>query len=242
MSSIPNNLKSLHAAEQQLRDKAIGIIATDGNLQLHLVVVERSMDLADMLRQFETDDEDLKVVQILGMRTFNAFAASLQLALSGYGQNSALIMRDALETVFLLDLFQSDRALIERWRFADKKIRMSEFSPVKVREALDRRDGFTTKKRAEIYALFSELASHPTMKSAWMMRPQKDGDAVIGPFVEATALRAVLSEMGRLAVQVGEVLSEFCPADWRRASATRIGFAKAKEAWLTTFYSTTTCT
>jgi hypothetical protein len=32
-----------------------------------------------------------------------------------------------------------------------------------------------------------------------MMRPQKDGDAVIGPFMEATSLEAVISEMGRLA-------------------------------------------
>lgn len=31
------------------------------------------MDLADILRQFETADEDLKVIQLLGMRTFNAF-------------------------------------------------------------------------------------------------------------------------------------------------------------------------
>jgi len=40
---------------------------------------------------------------------------------------------------------------------------------VKVREALDARDGFTSKKRFEIYELFSELAGHPNMKSSWMM-------------------------------------------------------------------------
>jgi hypothetical protein len=97
-------------------------------------------------------------------------------------EKSALILRDVMETVFLLDLFAGDRPLIERWRFADKKARMKDFSPVKVREALDARDGFTSKKRFEMYELFSELAGHPNMKSSWMMRPQKDGDAVIGPF------------------------------------------------------------
>lgn len=158
------------------------------------------MDLADILRQFKTDDEDLKLVQILGMRTFNAFGASLKLALSEYTQNSALIMRDVLETVFLLDLFQSHRTLIQSWRFADKKTRMKDFRPIKVRIALDSRDGFMSRKREEMYELLSELAGHPTMKSAWMMRPQKDGDVVIGPFVESTMLEAVLSETGRLAV------------------------------------------
>lgn len=121
----------------------------------------------------------------------NAFGAGLKLALSGYQQNSALILRDVLETVSLLSLFAGDRALIGRWRLADKNARMKEFSPVRVRDALDACDGFTSKRRAEMYELFSELAGHPTMKSSWMMRPQKDGDAVIGSFMEAMALKAV---------------------------------------------------
>ena len=50
-------------------------------------MTEAAMDLADMLRQFNSSDEDLKVAVILGMRTFNAFAASIKLMLSGYHQN-----------------------------------------------------------------------------------------------------------------------------------------------------------
>jgi hypothetical protein len=86
----------------------------DQRLAPHLPVVERAMDLADLLRQHEIDDEDLKVVQMLGMRSFNALGAGLKLALSGYHQNSALILRDILETVFLLDLFNGDPASIGR--------------------------------------------------------------------------------------------------------------------------------
>jgi hypothetical protein len=146
------------------------------------------------------------------MRTFNAFGASVKLALSGYSQNSALIMRNILETAFLIDHFAGDRSLIERWRCSDEKARMRDFSPVKIREALDARDGFTSKKRYETYKMFSELAGHPTMQSAFMMRPQRDGNAVVGPFMEATTLEAVISEMGRLAVQAGEQLNLFFPA------------------------------
>ncbi|MCM5693312.1 hypothetical protein M8037_32135 [Sinorhizobium meliloti] len=233
---VPENLARLHDGEEQLRPKALDVAAGDRRLQLHLAAIEAAMDLADVFRQFDTADEDLKVAQLLGMRTFNAFGASLKLALSGYGQNSALIMRDILETAFLLDLFRGDRTLIARWRVADKKARMKEFGPVKVREALDARDGFTSMKRFEMYELFSELAGHPTMKSAWMMRPQKEGDAVIGPFVETTTLEAVLSEMGRLAIQVGETLDAFFPTDWRQGIATRLAFAQIKRAWLSEFY------
>lgn len=233
---IPANLENLHGGEEQLREKALGIIAADERLQQHLAIVEAAMDLADIFRQFDTSDEDLKVAQVLGMRTFNALGASLKLALSGYHQNSALILRDVSETVFLLSLFAGDRTLIERWCNADKKARMKDFSPVRVREALDARDGFTSKRRAKMYELFSELAGHPTMKSAWMMRPQKEGDAVIGPFMEATALEAIISEMGRLAVQVGEQINAFLPADWTRGLPARVAFARLKLEWMSTFY------
>jgi hypothetical protein len=233
---IPEKLVKLHRGEEDLRGKAVSWVEDDARLPLHIAVVEHSMDLADLLRQFETMDEDLKVIQILGMRAFNAFGASLKLALSGYSQNSALVMRDILETVFLIDLLQGDRSLIEKWRFADKKARMKEFGPVKVREALDRRDGFTSRKRAETYELFSELAGHPTMKSSWMMRPQRNGDAVIGPFMEKTSLEAVIAEMGRLAIQVGEQLNLFFPKDWEKAVAARLAFAQVKKRWLDEFY------
>src|ERR1700722_3214902 len=143
---LPANLVSLHHSEEQLRQKGFAVVESDQRLQLHLATVEAAMDLADVFRQFDTSDEDLRVIKILGMRAFNAFGASLKLVFSGYSQNSALILRDVLETVFLIDYFAGDRALIERWRFADKKARMRDFAPVKVREALTARDGVIGKK------------------------------------------------------------------------------------------------
>jgi len=231
---LPEKLALLYQGEEVLRQRALEAVAGDPRLVLHLVVLEKAMDLADVLRRHETSDEDLKVMQMLGMRAFNAFGACLKLALSGYGQNSTLIMRDILETTFLLNLFNGDRAAIKRWRMADKKERMKQFSPVRVREALDARDGFTGKKRAEVYDLFSELAGHPNMKSVLMMRPQKEGDAVIGPFIETGMLSAVLSELGRLAVQVGEILTLFFPT--AHGQAERRLFAATKLKWLSTFY------
>ncbi len=233
---IPANLQSLQLQEEFLRSKAVEIVERDGKISLHLEAIVHSMDLADLLRQFRTSDEEMKVIQMLGMRIFNAFGASLKLALSGYSQNSALILRDILETVFLLDYFKTDRRLIERWRHANKKERMKHFSPLRVREALDVRDGFIGKKRYEMYEMFSELAGHPNMNSIHMMRPQKGGDAVIGPFVEATTIQATLSEMGRLAVQAGEALNAFYPENWEEAYQTRVAFQETKHEWMAVFY------
>ena len=234
--TIPENLLSLHAFEEELRIRARELVDEDNRLSLHVVVIERAMNMADVLRQYPTEDEDMKVVQILGMRMFNAFGASMKLALSGYGQNSALIIRDILETVFLLDLFSGDPDAVNRWRHADKSERMKHFSPVHVRKALDTRDGFQSKKRAEHYNLFSELAAHPTMKSVFMMRPEKEGDAVNGPFIEASSLEAVLSEMGCVAMQAGAVLDHFFPETWMDALAAREAFATVHQLWLDTYW------
>ena len=75
--AIPDNLTRLHIQEEHLREKALGIIASEDTLKLHLSIIEHAMDLADKLRQFDTQNEDLKVMQVFGMRIFNAFGASL---------------------------------------------------------------------------------------------------------------------------------------------------------------------
>lgn len=235
MGTFPDNLTSLHTQEELFRDKALALVDGRQSLGLHITMTEQAMNLCDLLRQFPTGDEDLKVIQLLGMRMFNAFGAALKLALSGYVQNSTLILRDVLESVFLIDLFQGDRVLIAKWRFADNKTK-KDFTPVAVRKALDTRYGHTTERRKDLYKTFSELAAHPTMKSAWMMRPQKNGDAVIGPFIEEASLQAVLSEMGRIAVQVGLHLVKFFPADWEKGLGPRLAFARATKEWFATFY------
>src|ERR1700730_2707970 len=139
---IPENILRLHAGEESLRAKALALIEADARLALHLDITVHVMDLFDILRQFPTEDEDLKVIQVLGIRTFNAFASAIKLMLSGYSQKSALTLRDILECTFLVDLFRTERSAISRWRTADKQVRLKEFKPIKVREALDGGVGF----------------------------------------------------------------------------------------------------
>jgi hypothetical protein len=233
---LPENFAQLHSEEEKLRRQAIELISKDRRLALHLTIIEQAMDIADIFRQYPSKDEDLKIMQLLGMRTFNAFGSGLKLALSGYIQNSALIMRDILETVFLMDLFRGERDLLTKWRFADQATRIKLFRPAVVREKLDKRDGHSSGRRAEMYKMFSELAGHPTMNSHLMMRPIKGGNAVIGPFIEDTSFSATIDEMGRLGVQVGEILSSFMPKDWEPACLPLAAFAAMKMTWFDEFY------
>jgi hypothetical protein len=70
------------------------------------------------------------------------------------------------------------------------------------------------------------------------LRP-KGMDAHCGPFLDPTALEAVFSEMGRLAVQAGEIFGAFGPERWGPGIQTRLDFDARKRAWLQEFYSVT---
>lgn len=199
-TNFPNNLDGLYIQEQFLRENAIELIQNKPKSSLHAHDIECAMSLAKSLVEYPQDDQDFRVVKMLSIRMFNAFGASLTLIFSGYHQNSAVVMRDLLEAVFLMDLFKTDPTAIKRWCFADKKMLREKFSSVAVRKALDERDGCNTKKRAEAYKMFSELAAHPNMQSQHMLRPEIGGDIINGPFMEESTLEAGISELGRLAI------------------------------------------
>jgi len=158
------------------------------------------------------------------------------LILTGYYQSGAMIMRDILETVFLLDYFSRDRALISRWRTLDAKSREREFKPFSVRVALDDLDGFATRKREAMYKMFCDLASHPSPNGLAMLHPT-GMDAVAGPYVDPATLKAAASELGRLAIQVGGVVPEFIPKRWEPAFAARLTMLTLADNWRQRFYS-----
>ena len=66
------------------------------------------------------------------------------------------------------------------------------------------------------------------MQSGHLMRPRKDGDLEAGPFVEPEFFEAILCEMARVAVQVGEVLDRFFPETWVRVLPARAAFSEAR--------------
>lgn len=199
--SFPENFALLHRGEEKIRQENISAIVANPDMALHFDAIERAMNLIEYFsRAWETDDNDDHVLQLLGARLFNGASASINLVLSGYYQASASLAREVLETSFLVDLLSNDRKRVERWRTAPNAERRKEFSPQRVREALDRRDGFESKARAEHYSLLSGLASHPTPQGFRMLRPGPNQLAKIGPFFNQETLSAVAAELGRIVV------------------------------------------
>lgn len=233
---FPQNFVTLHTGEEILRAKSVAAIQASENLRLHAVFIERCMDTIEYLcRQYDTKDADELIVQHLGARMFNASASALKLLLSGYYQASALQQRDMLETVFLLDYFTTNHALITQWNSLAPKERWKEFKPILIRAALDKRDGFINRKRQEAYDLLSELAGHPTPQGFVMLRPQGK-DAHLGPFFDDMALDAVLSELANNVGQAADHINCLCATEALPHFPAKILFLEAQSSWMERFF------
>lgn len=189
-----SDLRITHEHEEKLRAESVALIHTDAELSRRLVVIEKAMTVIfGYTIEHTSRSETETTVQLLGVRLFNAAASGVKLALSGYYQTAFQQARDVMETGFLLDYFSTFPEQIAVWKGADRATRRKLFEPLKIREALDKRDGHTQMRRAEQYRQLSELASHATWRGFAMTTRQGIGE--LGPFVEPMNLKAWLHEM-----------------------------------------------
>lgn len=177
-----------------MRTESMELIRADRESSRRLAVIQKAMTVIFGYTVDHTSrSENEATVQLLGIRLFNAAASGVKLALSGYYQTAFQQARDIMETGFLLDYFRTSPEQIPMWKTADRATRRELFDPVKIRQALDKRDGDTQLRRAEQYRKLSELASHATWRGFAMTTRQGIGE--LGPFIEPINLKAWLHEM-----------------------------------------------
>jgi hypothetical protein len=120
---------------------------------------------------------------------------SVKLALSGYYQKAFDQLRDVIETYFLVDYLSTYPEKIDQWKRADKKKRISHYGPAFIRNALDKRDGYTSGERKRIYDLISEHASHASYSGISLTTTGPANMAQIGPFFDEKKLAVWLQEL-----------------------------------------------
>src|SRR5271156_4468220 len=137
-----DNLTSLHKHEEELRGRSLAAIA-DAALSDHWNLVGEAMNTIYAFTHDHAHGSDNELMlQYLGIRLFNAAGASVRLAFPGYYQKAFDQMRDVIETYFLVVYFSTYPEMIDEWKRADKKKRISHFGPGFIRNALDKRDGY----------------------------------------------------------------------------------------------------
>jgi hypothetical protein len=191
-----DNLTSLHDHEESIRTESLALIAKRADLTDHLALVQEAMNAIWAFTQAHVHNSDDELTfQFLGIRLFNAAAVSIKLALAGYYQKAFVHVRDILETYFLVDYLRSNPAKVAVWKMADKRQRAREFSPMKIRDELDKRSGYVEGARKAAYDLISENASHATYRGFHLTT--QGGLGKIGPFIDELKLQAWLEEMAK---------------------------------------------
>ncbi len=192
--NMPENLDNLHRHAEEIRAASKELIAAEQAAGDNIRIVYASLDvLFDITNVYDSHDDNELTVQFLGLRLFNTITSSVELLLAGYYQSAVILMRDLLETGYLLDYFTIDRDKIGQWKNCTNKERQRKFQPAKVRQALDRRDGFEERNREYIYQTVCEHAVHPTYMGNKLVAP--DGLGLIGPFFDGRFLQALLKEL-----------------------------------------------
>ena len=133
--------------------------------------------------------------------------ACVKLANSGYGQASAGLLRGAVETIFLLDLFSSDADALERWRTAEPRDQEREYSPFDMRVALDglRRHQLRSSPLKVSGKVFAEVL---TMR--WILTASVLAAAAIGMTI-GVSIRSRRTDPGTVARASRRVFSRLDP-------------------------------
>lgn len=131
------------------------IVSADYGLQNHIKLIHTAYELLPVIIRHAKYENEFELAFLrLAIRLFNSAASALKLARSGYYQPALSMVRDIVEIQFLMDLFRREPQELSYWVDLSPKDREKRFKPFKVREKLDKADGFKEERRAEAYKRF----------------------------------------------------------------------------------------
>jgi hypothetical protein len=207
-------------------------------MQDHVSMINAALHLISSIpSHIEHTNDDELAVQRLILRCFNAGAASLRLARCGYYQPAFSLVRDVIETTFLLDLFSRVPKEVKQWRTLPVKERESRFSTFTVRKKLDDFDPGKKSLRTEIYKRFSNYAAHPTPEGAAVISP--DMMTKIGPFSDEQRFLGVLQELAKHLGYTAIVSGMHMPDDDGVAAQLRASYLGPLNNWLAKYMPNT---
>ena len=203
MAIIPDSLKLTLEREIQERKKSVKAIKRKQELQIPLGFIVEAAEIIIRVCCLQNLNRDRETLTILGYRLSNNLIVASNMMLTGWWQNVAMIMRDILETIYLLYYFEIDRTKMEKWRTASRKERLKEFWPSNIRKVIKnvikKSIGESEKLDAldKRYSYYSELGSHPTF-SGCLQAFYKEGVVSGLCFFDEDRLTTYLLEVANL--------------------------------------------
>ncbi len=207
-STLPENFRRIWDASDELIGWAESKILETPHLCEHLSLIETYMSGVEFLRKSGLASQRHTALAGLFLRTFDALSHGVRAAMSGNYSGGAMYARDLLETTFLIDFLLEAQGRPEKWLQAKPEQVKRDYSPRKIRDHLDKRDGYTTLKRKSHYDMLSTLGAHPTPAAFELKR---DGTRAInaGPFKHEDLLREVLEEFSKISLQLTSLVLKY---------------------------------
>lgn len=213
-----------------------GWIAESPDLRAHAELINKSLDFLDWLLNLQDhSDSDHLALLRLSVRCFNSCGAALRLLRCGHWQPAIMVTRDLYETQFLLDLLLGDTEKLKAWLTLTARERDQQFKPIKVREALDARDGFKEKKRAIRYKMLSTYGAHATPEGFSIISP--NNLTIIGPFPDQKLLQSLLEELAMVIAHAAVTISPIVKPTERDDVERKLAFLKFLEGWRRQFFN-----
>lgn len=182
----------------EIRKRTELFINSDEDLKKHVKQIEACIVfLHELILAVESDQEHLLILDRLAVRSLNSIIASYWLVRSGLYQPSITMVRDVVETSFLLDLFSIDPTQILVWAKGTEKEKNA-FRPFEVRKYLDNAKNQKNSKRDEIYKFMSKQAAHPDSDGFSVISP--NNMTQIGPFPDFALFKACIEDITKHAV------------------------------------------
>lgn len=228
--TIPGPLAHLMKEEDELKALALKWIGEDDELSHHMSIIAIDMDTVWQAVKQNTSGEDARTIQLLGFRVFNHMGSALRLALGGYFQASAMLLRDLYETGWLINYLLIHPDKIPVWRDADDHKKRKEFEPGAIRSVIDKLDGFEKDARSRVYWQLCDFAAHPNAKGFALLSPPGE-EARCGPFITPETLSFALHEIAKTFNVAAANLGRLLDMNHPETNATVRGMFVAVHEW-----------
>lgn len=152
------------------------------------------------------------LLEALCGRVYNLGSSAYLLAIRGFYDESLNLLRSVGEIANLIALSVIDKPAFGRWVASDKKARLTEFSPFKVRKRLEKAAPEMLIADDDWYSRFCESYTHATPHT----RPNVhngSNNAHVGGTFQATGYESVLGEVATLLASVAMLVCRYFKYD-----------------------------
>ncbi len=148
------------------------------------------------------------ILESLTARVYNLTHAAFNLIVAGFYDESFLLMRSISEIYNLMAFSVVDKNALRDWLYSDKKTRLMKYSPVKVRQLLEKSGEWPVYIEHEWYSKICEKYTHITPSTRPNMH-NEIGLATVGGVFQQQGMENALDELATLAGMTAMIICQY---------------------------------